>query len=238
MAECAATIVCGSYTLGGRLLEAIAHGRDRGWPAGGGAAQFAAKLRSELAVALQSTEVADALRTQVDDSLSQQAGDGPTKCPPPRSVRCVLQLITGHSRLAPGMVAPIDGRITSCERLPPPRVLLGFYDEKSQPTRKARVGLRALGLAMQARARAQQEQSAEHELSADQQRTAEPHGQSGDQKHTPNRSQGEGAAEATEKERSSAADKAADAHEIAADAHEIVVEIAADAHEIAVEEIH
>ena len=49
-----------------------------------------------------------------------------------------------HGRLHPGIAPPIDGPITSCEPLPPPKVLLGFYADNAA---RQRLGPRGVRLA-------------------------------------------------------------------------------------------
>jgi len=125
MAECAATIVCGSSQLGGRFLAAVADGVDAGWPTNSGAARFARKLRAELSAAMRGGS--ESTEKEEDDEVVVVA----TGCTKP-SVRRLLRLVTRHGRLAPGIASPIDGPITSCEPLPPAKILLGFYADHAQ----------------------------------------------------------------------------------------------------------
>ena len=117
MCECAATIVCGSSVLGGRFLRAVADEADSRWPTDGGAACFARKVRAELAAALGESN-------GTDDKLTVDMMS---------SARRLLRLITRHGRLAPGLVQPIDGPITSCEPLPPPKVFAILRSTSSPP---------------------------------------------------------------------------------------------------------
>jgi hypothetical protein len=88
MMESAAFTVCGGVQLGGRLLTAMADGKDGNWPAVSKARQFARRLRTEVADVLGSPEACDAL----------------------------LELLTMDGRLHPGLAPPVVGPIVSAER--------------------------------------------------------------------------------------------------------------------------
>lgn len=123
MAESAATAVCGASELGGRLLAAMAVGADHSWPESSRARAFAAKLRDELARSVGGTAGVDRL----------------------------LELITRHGRLSPGLAPPIAGKIVSSEPLPPKNLLLPFYAPRS----RARAGLQAMGAALRLKKQAE-----------------------------------------------------------------------------------
>lgn len=92
MAESAATLVCGSERLGGRLLAALARGDDGGWPpAADGAREFAGRLRAEVGEAL-------------DGVLSEGGADA------------LFALITMGGRLHPGLAPEVSGPVVSSER--------------------------------------------------------------------------------------------------------------------------
>ena len=93
LAEVAAYVVCGSSTLGGAFLAALALEADASWPAEGRARSFAVRLREELHAALQPPE---------DDE-------------PLLGVDVLLRLLTRDGRLE-GLAPKAEGPIVSSER--------------------------------------------------------------------------------------------------------------------------